>query len=175
MIKASIKPRSAGILAAATRGRAQKFIDKEAVVIGEAMVREVRKIVASEFRTGTPDHRKPGPHLINSFTYKLDKTSRGTKVTLTTLPGVNAKKVAALEYGVDHDYTIEPTGRITAKQNRAGLAGLRVRPVSLLRFPDPITGEDQYAPKVTHKAFEGKHMMRRARAAVVARRRTRQV
>lgn len=157
-------------MAAAMRGRALKHMEKEAVVIGEAMVREVRKIIAAELNPGNPDHRKPGPHLIESFTYTTERTADGIAVSLITKPGVNAKKVAAIEYGAKSDYTIEPSGRVSAKQHRAGLAGLRVTPVGILRFPDPVTGKDQYAPKVTHKAFEGKHMMSRARQTVLARR-----
>lgn len=172
-VKVSVKPRSAALLAAATRGRAQRVVDKEAVILGESMVREVQRIVGEEFKSGSPDHRKPGPHLRESFTYEVHRTQRGSSVKLTIKRGVSAKKVAALEYGAKSDYEITPSGlgNVSGKRQRAALAGLRIAPITLLRFPDPVTGEDQYAPKVIHKAFEGKHMMRRARAAAVAKRR----
>lgn len=169
--KVNVNVRNEAALVAKLRGQALARLDKRATVIGEQMEREYRRIVSEEFNQGDPAHRKPGPHLINMVEAVKTQTPQGIEVHLQGTRSANKKKLAALEYGAKSDYTIEPTGRVSRAQARAGLRfGLPVRPVALLRFPDPLNpGEDAYAPKVTHKAFAGKHMMRRARDIVVAR------
>lgn len=72
--------------------------------MGEEMVREVVRIVQSKYQRRPPDRRKRNTtHLDESFTFKV---LRGNKpggypfrIELTTKPGVNAKKVAALNDG----------------------------------------------------------------------------
>lgn len=183
MIRISVKPVSEAILIEKIRGRTDAFIDREARVLGESMVRETVAIIDQEFNIGDPDHRKPGPHLRESFTYEIDTSSpRGATVRLTTKAGVNAKKVAALEYGAKRDYEITPSGAVFGTQGasvgrtrarRLTNLGFQGRPTQLLRFPDPLTGEDVYARSVTHKAFEGKHFMRRGVEAALEKMRAR--
>lgn len=165
------------------RGRTNAFIDREAVILGESMVRECVAIIDEEFEVGDPNHRKPGPHLRESFMYEIDTSSPyGASVRLTIKPGVNAKKVAALEYGTDKEYTISPSGTVFGQRNPSvGRArarkltnlGFQGRPTSLLRFPDPVTGEDVFARVVRRDPFEGKHFMRRGVEAAIAKMRAR--
>lgn len=182
MIKVSVKPVTDPAFIERLRGQSKAFAQRQAVVLGESMVREVVEIVTSEFNPGDPDHRKPGPHLAESFTYEVEPTATGANVRLTIKRGVSAKKVAALEFGVDHDYEITPSGitfgqgGLSVNKKRAAQLtnlGLTGRPTKLLRWPDPGGGKDKYAPVVTHKAFEGKHFMSRAVEIAVAKMRAR--
>lgn len=181
MIRLKVKPSNTEFVER-LRGQSRAFAHQQAVVLGESMVREVVAIVSEEFKPGDPDHRKPGPHLRESFTYEIEDTPTGTNVTLTTKSGVNAKKVAALEYGTASPYEITPSGVVFGqgglsvglkRAQRLANLGLSGRPTKLLRWPDPGGGKDVFA-KVAHRdPFEGKHFMQRAVDAAVAKMRAR--
>lgn len=130
-----------------------------AVRAGPIMEREVVEIVKSEmFWDRAPRRRKAHTiKLVNSFVAVVDGRRGSLQVTsrLTLKRGVNAKKVAALEYGQrEHEIPPGPKG---------------------LAFPKGEAGEthearnaygknNYFTPRsVVHPAQPGYHMMRRAR------------
>lgn len=98
------------------------------------------------------DRHKPNTtHLENSFRGIVTRTGRRLILALTTKPGVNAKKVAAIEYGTDKPYEI------------------RARTTERMVWEPGEGGRRTGAAKVVQRQpFEGKHIMRDARDAVVA-------
>jgi hypothetical protein len=130
------------------------------------MEEECVRIVEAKFNNnrGPEDRKANTTKLINSFQGRVDGVRGQMPVSsiLGIKRGVNEKKIAAIEYGVDHDYPITP-GRVSASARRAGLAGLRGVAKKTLRWYDFEAGKDRYAEQVTHKAFRGTHMMRDAR------------
>ena len=183
MIKVSIKPKSQAEFIERLVGQGKALVRKRADILGESMVREVQDIIGSEFNVGDPAHRKPGPHLIESFTYEVDETSRGVAVNLTIKRGVDAKKVAALNYGAKQPYTIAPSGIIVGQGGRAmkrkaaqriiNKSGIGGRQGEWLSWPDPGGGRDIFARVVEREPFEGKHFMERAVERAVAKFRAR--
>lgn len=183
MIRATVtrKPQSEAQFVERLRGQSKAFARQQAVVLGESMVRECVAIVSEEFEPGGED-RKAGAHLVESFMYVIDDKPNGADVTLTIKPGVSAKKVAALEYGAKADYEIRPSGVVFGQQGvsvsrsrarRLTNLGMTGTPTRLLRWNDPATGKDKFAPVVTHKAFPGRHFMQRAMEAAVDKMRAR--
>lgn len=132
---------------------------------GQAMVALCVEYASElEERTGNR-HKANTTHLKNSFTYKVHQPRPGQfpiTVELTTKPGVNAKKIAALEFGVKQEHTITAGTRTPgAKYLRWGTApGDLTTP-----FKKSVTW------KPTGKIQQGYHFMERARDAIAARRR----
>lgn len=132
---------------------------------GRAMVALCEEYAAElEPRTGNR-HKANTTHLANSFTYRVHQPRPGNfpiTVELTIKPGVNAKKIAALEYGVKGEHTITAgTKNPDAKYLRWGNA-----PGDLTT---PFKRSVTWRP--TGKIATGYHFMERARDAIAARRR----
>jgi hypothetical protein len=174
----SIRPASQAAFIEAVKRQARPALRRKAVVLGESMVREAVKVIDDNLQLGSPDHRKPGPHLRNSLTYKIKDEADGVNVTLTIKPGVSAKKVAAINYGTEKPYVITPTGVVAGQgglsRPRSSVTpalirtGISIRPTQWLRWPDPAGGKDVFRKIVFRKPFEGVHFLERGRAAAIA-------
>lgn len=171
----------------ATKAAAHRFALAELAVLGKEWLTEVVDIVSDELPRREGDrHKANTTHLEDSFTYHIIQGGDGgfpMTLELTIKPGVNAKKVAALEFGADHDYEISPSGvtagiggrsqrLTTARRAKLVSAGIAVQNTQWLRW-EGDDGEDVFMHTVIHKAFPGVHFMSRARDAVLARRRRR--
>lgn len=148
------------VAARTARNRARRELEE----IGQEWVDEVTKIVQKELpRRDGVRHKRNTTHLDQSFQYRIIEGPQNgfpMRLELTTKPGVNAKKIAALEYGVQGEHVIE------AKRTQ------------FLRWGD--APGDLHQPfqkavtwKPTGRINQGYGFMRRARDRVLARRRAR--
>lgn len=102
-------------------------------------------------RRDGPTHKANTTHLENSFRGVVTRSGNRLIISLTTKPGVSAKKVAAIEYGTDKPYEI------------------RARTASRMVWEPGQNGRRTGgATVVQRQPFEGKHIMRDARDNVVA-------
>jgi hypothetical protein len=153
----------------ATKTQARRLARRELEVIGEEWEAEVRNIVAEELpRRDGVRHKPNTTHLENSFTHQVIEGGDSgfpMLLDLTTKPGVSAKKVAALNHGIDHEYEITATN---AEFLRWGDApGDITKP-----FQKTVTWRPD-GPNSKGIIAGGYHFMERARDAVLARRRRR--
>lgn len=125
------------------------------------METEVVKIIKAEmFWDRDPDRRKPHTtKLVNSFVAVVDgrRGLPNVAARLTTKPGVNAKKVAALEHGYG-SHEIPP--------GRNGFLGFpRSELEDAVNQARNAYGRNNFVTKnsVVNPGHEGFHMMRRAR------------
>lgn len=151
-----------------TRTSARRFARAELETMGRDWEGEVQRIAQEELpRRDGVRHKENTTHLENSFTHRIDEGGDGgfpMALDLTTKPGVNAKKVAALNFGnPDHEITAVNTTYL-----RWGDA------------PPDITAPFQKSvmwtasgPNGKGKAGVGYHFMERARDIVLARHRRR--
>lgn len=152
----------------ATRTQARRLARAELEVIGREWEDEVRAIVSEELPRRDGDrHKANTTHLENSFTHSISEGGDSgfpMLLDLTTKPGVSAKKVAALEYGVPGEHEISTTKRSLRWGDVPGdlaTPGLK----SVTWKPD--------GPNSKGIIAGGYHFMERARDAVLARRRRR--
>jgi hypothetical protein len=163
VIRVSTRPVVDPVTIQRVLGQVNRVVDRKAVVAGESMVRAVRRIVQADFQRGDPSHRKPGPHLENSFTYETQRVNANkVEVRLVIRRGVDPKKIAALEHGAKQPYTITP-GKVKRSHHKALSVGLQFSPASVLHWPDPAGGPAHFATVVHRDPFPGRHMMERAR------------
>lgn len=130
------------------------------------MLQIANGIIASELpdRSGHR-HKENTTHMSQSLAAKVDQPTRGKfpiSAKLTIKPGVNAAKVAALEYGVKGNHTI------TAGTKTPGAKYLRHG-----REPGMLRKEKLHSVvwKPTGQIALGYHFMKRAHDAVVRQRR----
>lgn len=147
-----------------SRQAARATARAELEAIGRDWEEEVRSLVTKEApRRDGPSHKANTTHLENSFTSRVTEGPNNgfpMRLELTTKPGVSAKKIAALEFGVDREYPIEAK---RAKHLRWG-----DKPGDLHKpFQKKVTW------KPTGRIREGYAFMQRARDTVLARRRRR--
>lgn len=152
-----------------TTRAAARAAERELVEIGEAWVAEVTKIVQEELpRRDGRRHKTNTTHLDQSFQYRIRTGPDGgfpMRLELTVKPGVNSKKIAALEFGNPGTYTI--TAR-NAEHLRWGSA-----PGDLHKpFQKSVEWKPD-GPNSKGKIAGGYAFMRRARDRVLARRRGR--
>lgn len=152
-----------------TKTQARRFARAELEVIGREWEAEVVEIVQEELpRRDGERHKANTTHLENSFTHLVrEGGDNGFPMTLdlTIKPGVNAKKVAALNFGIDHEYEITA---VNAEYLRWGDApGDITKP-----FQKSVTWSPD-GPNSKGIIANGYHFMERARDAVLARRRRR--
>ena len=153
-------------IAVVSKRQARYLARLELVKMGVAWEREVRGLVAAEApRRSGNRHKENTTHLENSFDWRIEEGPDNgfpMRLVLTIKPGVSAKKIGALEYGVDREYTIEARD---AEYLRWGTApGDLTKP-----FQKSVTW------KPTGQINQGYAFMRRARDRVVARRRNSRV
>lgn len=172
----TLSQRSLGTLEAVMTAAAIRTANTTARVAAEGMEREVVAIIKREmFWDRAPRRRKTQTtKLVNSFVGVVEGEGT-TRVTarLTLKSGVNAKKVAALEYG-SPPHEISPRGW-DGEDDGGGS--------DFLWFPDPRQARgpawNAYGPNnfrtkvVVHPGRAGFHMMRRAREHVRTRVRVR--
>lgn len=141
---------------------------REARIMAEAdaaaMLAVANSIIAEELqpRTGRR-HKANTTHLANALTARVVQPRKGhfpITVELLPKPGVSAKKIAALEYGVDHEYPIPKDGPKEDGYLRWGSAPGDLRKP----FQKSVTW------KPTGKIRDGYHFMERARDIIAARR-----
>lgn len=161
-----VSPRTRDQFVNAARGQARRAARRELGQIGEAWVDEVTKIVQAELpRRDGVRHKRNTTHLEESFQYRVvEGPDRGfpMRLELTTKPGVNAKKIAALEYGIKKQYPIEAK---RAKSLRWGdVPGDLTKPMKRVTWRSD-------GPNSHGQIARGYGFMRRARRRVLARRR----
>jgi len=146
-------------------GRQARFKARtELVTLGLDWEREIRALVSAEApRRSGERHKANTTHLENSFAWKIEEGPDNgfpMRLILTIKPGVSAKKIAALEYGVKREYVIEAKD---AQYLRWGTA------------PGDLTKPFQKSVvwKPTGQINQGYSFMRRARDRVIRRRRNR--
>lgn len=151
----------------ATKSQARRLARAELTTMGREWESEVREIVQEELpRREGYRHKANTTHLENSFAHKVTEGGDGgfpMLLDLTTKPGVSAKKVAALNNGVDHEYEISVREDGEAEYLRWGEA------------PGDLTKPFQKSViwKPTGRIAQGYHFMERARDRVLARHRRR--
>lgn len=134
---------------------------------GAAMLAIANEIIQSELpRRDGERHKTNTTHLENALTYFVDQPRHNAfpiTTGLTTKPGVEAAKVAALEHGVQAEH------QITAGTKTPAAKALRwgTHPKDLSRYP--VRKSVTWKP--TGKIAQGYHFMERARDMVAARRR----
>ena len=164
-VEVHLTPRSLGNLTGTINAAAQKRADRVANEAALEMYDECRRIIRKELINDRPGHRrKNGMKIINSFeaTVSGEGTPRVT-AHLETKSGARHKAVAALEYGWDLTYIMEP------------------REHEFLWTPDPSRGRSHQAygsqtkrfPYVVRPPHPGYGFMRRAREHVLQRLRRR--
>ena len=94
----------------ATKAAARRLARAELQTAGRRWEEQVVELVQTELpsRSG-PRHKENTTHLENSFTHRVVEGGDGgfpMVLHLTIKPGVSAAKVAALEFGIDHEYEI---------------------------------------------------------------------
>lgn len=155
-------------IVAQTRTQAAPAARAELSALGREWEREVREIVQSELpRRDGVRHKTNTTHLEESFQYRIvEGPNKGfpMRLELTTKPGVNAKKIAALNFG------IKGTHPITAKRTKYLRWG--DQPGDLEGVFKSVTWRGD-GPNSHGKIQGGYHFMERARDAVLARRRGR--
>lgn len=130
---------------------------------GPIMEKEVVEIIKSEMFWDRSPHRRH-PHtikLVNSFVAVIDgrRGDLAVQSRLTHKRGVNAKKIAALEFG-------SPPHEISGPN---GLKFPRGEVGELNRARNAYGKNNYFTPNpVVNPGFEGYHMMRRARDHAVA-------
>lgn len=152
-----------------TKASARKFARAELEAMGREWDREVVEIVQSELpRRDGARHKTDTTHLENSFTHSISEGGDGgfpMVLDLTIKPGVSARKVAALEFGVDHEY---PITAVNAKSLRWGDAPGDIATPGLKSVTWSPFGRNGKGILPG-----GYHFMQRARDAVLARHRRR--
>lgn len=153
-------------LEAAARRKAAEAAWKQQERAAQVMLSTVNEAVRRDFvYDRSPHRRKKGTtKLINSFTTRVDGT-RGrfpVKAVLTIKPGVNAKKIAALNYGTNKTYTINPRNSPKLRFPKAGGKNAKWGNPKFLN----AYGENNRAVlTVSREPFDGKHFMEEARDA----------
>lgn len=149
----------------ATKTQARRLARRELEVIGEEWEQEVRAIVSEELpRRDGVRHKANTTHLENSFAHKVSEGGDAgfpMLLDLTIKPGVNAKKVAALNNGIDHEYEIEARNAPVLRWGDA--------PGDLVTPQKKVTWSPN-GPNSKGIIAGGYHFMERARDAVLARR-----
>lgn len=177
----SISARSIDGVAADLSQRAAGRNYNRAIRAARLLEDNVEAIVRTDFDNARPpERRKPGIKLINSFKGEVVGARGDARVAarLTIKPGVNAKKIGALEHG-SPPHRIAPSGvviggRGNLSRSRAslrrnpGLAAFGVADTQRLRFPDSRTGAEVAPLFVNHPGNRAYRMMRRARQRTVA-------
>ncbi len=154
---------------AQTRTQARPKARAELEAFGTEWEVKVREIVQAELpRRDGVRHKTNTTHLENSFQARVVEGPNGgfpMRLELTTKPGVNAKKIAALEFG------IKGTHPITAKRTKYLRWGDVPGDLEGSGFKTVTWRSD--GPNAHGKIQGGYHFMERARDAVLARRRRR--
>ncbi len=151
---------------AQTRTQARPKARAELEAFGTEWEVKVREIVQAELpRRDGVRHKTNTTHLENSFQARVVEGPNGgfpMRLELTTKPGVNAKKIAALNFGVPDEHDIPTVPKTDGYLRWGDAAGdLRAR------------GQTQVRWKPTGRIKDGYHFMERARDSVLARRRRR--
>lgn len=131
-----------------------------AAKMAKEMQEEVLKIVHEDTERRPTNRRKINTtHLDQSFTTRIDTSGKEIRAVLTIKSGVNKKKIAALEYGTKHPYTIAPRNKPRlAWTNKDGTR--TILPIGQVVHRDPKPGTKEY---------DGIRMMKKARDRVVRR------
>lgn len=163
-VEVKIPQRTIQRLAGTLKDDAADRVWELAVRAGPIMEREVVEIIKAEmFWDRAPKRRKSHTiKLVNSFQAVVVGHRGSLEVTsrLTTKRGVNAKKIAALEFG-------QPSHEIPPGPK--GLAFPRGEAGDLHEARNAYGKNDYFTPNsVVHPGKEGYHMMRRARDHAVA-------
>lgn len=134
-----------------------------AIVDGEAMVREATRIFQGLYqRRSGPTHKPNTTHGEESFTSRVSGSTFPFRVELTIKPGVDKRKIAALNFGIKKPYEIASRdGGPLAWDNPTGYG----RKVTLIKG-----GVVQRNPKPGTPEYEGGHFLEQARDEVVRRR-----
>lgn len=123
-VRVTTRPVDRDAFAAVVARRQRQVARAELDALGRDWVDEVERIVAAEYEWRLGDRHKPGAHLENSFTHQVDEGPRGgfpMRVALTTKPGVDNAKVAALNYGTTTNYEIRPrSGKVLSWGDEPG-------------------------------------------------------
>lgn len=161
-VAVNVKPRTRQQFIDYSTRVARQSARQELEAIGREWVEEVTKIVQAELPRRDGDrHKRNTTHLDQSFQYRIIEGPNDgfpMRLELTTKPGVNAKKIAALEYGVEGEHVIE--AKRTTYLRWGDAPGDLHRP-----FQQQVTW------KPTGRIAQGYGFMRRARDRVMARRR----
>lgn len=168
-VAVNVKPRTRQQFIDYSTRVARQSARQELEAIGREWVEEVTKIVQAELPRRDGDrHKRNTTHLDQSFQYRIIEGPNDgfpMRLELTTKPGVNAKKIAALEFGnPDHDI---PKGRKTIPLRWGDAPGDLSKEAAFMgQVRWTSTG-----PNSKGKAGRGYGFMRRARDRVMARRR----
>lgn len=144
---------------AVTREVAAQKSRRELETLGERWETNVSRIVRTELPRRDGDrHKKNTTHLENAFTYQVEGNEFPMRLVLTTKPGVEAAKVAALNNGVKGTHTIraKKTNYLRWGNHPQDLTNGRLREVTW--SPDgPTAGQGG-----TGRIKDGWHFMERA-------------
>lgn len=144
-----------------TRDAARRTARAELEALGQRWEEEVVQLVRAEApRRDGERHKTNTTHLENSFTHRVSEGGdQGFPMTLdlTIKPGVSARKIAALEFGVDREYEI--VARNTKRLRWGEHPGDLGSPFKKVVW------------KPTGQIRQGFGFMRRARDTILARRR----
>ncbi len=151
---------------AQSRTQARPAARREAEAFGREWEVQVREIVRAELpRRDGRRHKENTTHLENSFQTRVVEGPNGgfpMRLELTTKPGVNAKKVAALEFGNNKTYPI--TAKKTKYLRWGGVPGDLETP-----FLETVVWRND-GPNSHGRLKGGYHFMERARDQVRDRR-----
>lgn len=168
-VSVNLRPRQRNDFVEATTRIARQSARLELERLGEAWVEEVTSIVQRELpRRDGSRHKRNTTHLENSFQYRIVEGPNDgfpMRLELTTKPGVNAKKIAALEYGVPGTHQIK--ARRTQYLRWGDAPGDLHRP-----FTKEVTWKPD-GPNSHGKIAGGYGFMRRARDRVLRQSRAR--
>lgn len=149
----------------ATRAGARRLAHAELETMGKAWEAEAGEIIQAELpRRDGARHKANTTHLENSLTHRVvEGGDQGFPMLLdlTIKPGVSAAKVAALNFGIDHEYEITAKN---AKALRWGDAPGDLTQAGLKSVTWSPTG-----PNSKGIIANGYHFMERARDRVLAR------
>jgi hypothetical protein len=161
--------RSREQLVQAVRGQARPVVRRDLEEMGEEWEREIQKIINRDVlrRRDGVRHKANTTHLENSFTHRIEEGPNDgfpMRLVLTTKPGVNSKKIGALEHGNPPHFI--PKQPKSDGFLRWGTAPGDIRTPKLRQVywkPNPDGGR--------YNSATGYKIMQRARDRVLARRR----
>lgn len=111
-VRATVTPVQRRQFADLTERQARRIARRELNEMGVEMVAEVERIVGEDYERRSGDrHKEDSMPLHESFEYRVFETGQGgfpMRVELTTKPGADTKKIAALIYGAKKRYVIRP-------------------------------------------------------------------
>lgn len=150
VVTATAPARNMGAVLA--KAAVDEFQRTEAHQLAARLEAEAIKLTRERTEERTGDRHKPNTtHLVNSWRGVVTRIGNRLVVSLTIKPGVNAKKVAAIEYGAQRPYEI------------------RARNGNRMVWEPGENGRRTGGAKVVQRQpFEGKHIMRDARDALVS-------